>query len=136
LTRYIGVLEGADDNWGVWLPDIMGCVGAGATADEAVKNVTMALSDIAGMTLADGEKLPEARNQVEIMRDAWVADALATGDVLIAIPLIVETGRPARANISLDTGLLNAIDAAAKRAGLTRSAFLASAAREKILSSV
>ena len=33
MTRYIGVLEGGDDNWGVWLPDVMGCVGAGSTAD-------------------------------------------------------------------------------------------------------
>ena len=136
MTRYIGVLEGADDNWGVWLPDIMGCVGAGATADEAVRNVTMALSDIAGMTLADGEKLPEARNQVEIVRDAWVADALAKGDVLIAIPLIVDTGRPARANISLDAGLLRAIDEGAKQRGLTRSAFIASTMRERIASEV
>jgi metal-responsive CopG/Arc/MetJ family transcriptional regulator len=37
-----------------------------------------------------------------------------------------------KANISLDQGLLDAVDAAAKRSGLTRSGFLASAAREKI----
>jgi metal-responsive CopG/Arc/MetJ family transcriptional regulator len=37
-----------------------------------------------------------------------------------------------RANLSLDAGLLDAIDDAAKAHGLTRSAFLASAAREKI----
>jgi uncharacterized protein (DUF1778 family) len=40
--------------------------------------------------------------------------------------------RPAKANLSIDTGLLGAIDEAAKARGLTRSAFLASAAREKI----
>jgi metal-responsive CopG/Arc/MetJ family transcriptional regulator len=34
--------------------------------------------------------------------------------------------------LSLDAGLLDAIDEAAKAHGLTRSAFLASAAREKI----
>ncbi len=42
------------------------------------------------------------------------------------------SGRPVKANLSLDAGLLDAIDEAAKRRGLTRSAFLASAAREKI----
>jgi metal-responsive CopG/Arc/MetJ family transcriptional regulator len=37
-----------------------------------------------------------------------------------------------KANLSLDAGLLAAIDDAAASRGLTRSAFLASAAREKI----
>jgi metal-responsive CopG/Arc/MetJ family transcriptional regulator len=44
----------------------------------------------------------------------------------------VDSGRAVRANLSLDAGLLDAIDEAAKAHGLTRSAFLASAAREKI----
>jgi hypothetical protein len=39
---------------------------------------------------------------------------------------------PVKADLSLDAGLLSAIDEAAERRGLTRSAFLASAAREKI----
>jgi HicB_like antitoxin of bacterial toxin-antitoxin system len=43
-----------------------------------------------------------------------------------------DRGQPTRANISLDRGLLEAIDQAAATRGLTRSAFLASAAREKI----
>jgi hypothetical protein len=45
--------------------------------------------------------------------------------------LLIDVGRPAKANLSLDAGLLAAIDEAAAR-GLTRSAFLAGAAREKI----
>lgn len=35
-------------------------------------------------------------------------------------------------SVSLDAGLLEAIDAAAKARGLTRSSFIATAAREKI----
>jgi uncharacterized protein (DUF1778 family) len=37
-----------------------------------------------------------------------------------------------KANLSLDAGLLEAIDDAAKASGLTRSSFVATAAREKI----
>jgi metal-responsive CopG/Arc/MetJ family transcriptional regulator len=48
------------------------------------------------------------------------------------IPLLVDSGRTVRANVTFDAGLLEAIDAAASQRGLTRSAFLASAAREKI----
>ena len=44
----------------------------------------------------------------------------------------MNTGRAVRINLSLDAGTLAAIDEAANARGLTRSAFLASAAREKI----
>ena len=44
------------------------------------------------------------------------------------VPLILDRGRPVKANISLDAGLLEAIDDEAVRRGLTRSGFLASAA--------
>jgi hypothetical protein len=57
---------------------------------------------------------------------------LCNGGLLAAVPLVMETGRPVKANLSLDAGLLAAIDDAAAARGLTRSAFIASAAREKI----
>jgi metal-responsive CopG/Arc/MetJ family transcriptional regulator len=48
-------------------------------------------------------------------------------------PLLIDSGRTVRANVSFDAALLDAIDAAAKERGLTRSAFLSSAARGKIM---
>jgi HicB_like antitoxin of bacterial toxin-antitoxin system len=51
----------------------------------------------------------------------------------VMVPLLLDSGRTVRANISLDAALLEAIDAAAKERGLSRSAFLASAARDKIM---
>jgi len=45
---------------------------------------------------------------------------------------MIDDGRTVRANLTFDAGLLRAIDVAATQRGLTRSAFLASAAREKI----
>jgi hypothetical protein len=64
--------------------------------------------------------------------DPEVAAALAQGAALAIVPLVLDAGRAAKANVSLDAGLLAAIDEAAAARGLTRSAFLASAAREKI----
>jgi HicB-like antitoxin of HicAB toxin-antitoxin system len=58
--------------------------------------------------------------------------ALAEGAVLAVVPLLFESGKSVRANISLDAGTLQAIDAEAAAHGLTRSAFIASAALEKI----
>ena len=46
--------------------------------------------------------------------------------------LVLDAGRTVRANLTFDAGLLAAIDDEANRRGLTRSAFLASAAREKL----
>jgi metal-responsive CopG/Arc/MetJ family transcriptional regulator len=51
---------------------------------------------------------------------------------LAIVPLILDAGRAVKANLSLDAGLLEAIDDAAEAHGLTRSAFITSAAREKI----
>ena len=64
------------------------------------------------------------------MRFEW---QFALGAVLALVPLILDSGRPAKANLSIDSGLLDAIDEAAKRIGVTRSAYLAAAARNKIL---
>ena len=79
----------------------------------------------------DGDA-PKPRPIEELRRDPDVIETLAEGGAFIAVPLVVESGRPVKANISLDAGLLDAIDSAAKEAGLTRSSFLASAARDKI----
>jgi hypothetical protein len=64
--------------------------------------------------------------------DPEVAAALAEGAALAIVPLLIDLGRPTKANLSLDAGLLAAIDEAAAARGLTRSAFLAGAARKKI----
>jgi len=47
------------------------------------------------------------------------------------VPVIIDKGRPRRINISLDAGLLEAIDQETNRRGMTRSAFLSSAARRE-----
>ena len=52
--------------------------------------------------------------------------------MLTIVPLILEGGKPAKASISLDARTLAAIDEGAAAHGLTRSAFMASAALEKI----
>lgn len=100
--------------------------------DDALTHAAEAIRLWAEDALADGEKLPKPRSAEQIRKDKDVAKALAHGAALAVVPLIMDSGRPAKANLSLDSGLLNAIDEAAASRGLTRSSFLASAAREKI----
>ena len=71
--------------------------------------------------------------QPSSLSEVVASGQIGEGESAVMIPLLLDTGRTARANISLDTALLDAIDAAAKERGLSRSAFLASAAREKIM---
>jgi predicted RNase H-like HicB family nuclease len=116
------------------VPDLPGCTSGGTTIDEALRNAVEAVRLWAEDALADGETLPKPRDVETLRNDPEVAGEIREGAVLAYVPLILESGRPAKANLSLDSGLLSAIDEAAASRGLTRSAFLVSAARDKIAS--
>lgn len=128
MTHYLGILDGSEDAWGVRFPDCPGAYGAGATAEQAVASATVGLALWAAATVKDGEKLPAPRTLAAIAGSGEIA----AGETTVLIPLLLDSGRTVRANVTFDAGLLEAIDEAAAQRGLTRSAFLASAAREKI----
>jgi predicted RNase H-like HicB family nuclease len=133
MPYYFGILDGKDDVWGVRVPDLPGAYGAGTTADEAMVSAAEAMSIVTTHLREAGKDIPPARSVAELRGDPEITADLAPNDSFIALPLVIETGKPMRANISLDAGMLEAIDAAAKRRGVTRSAYLVSAAKQKIL---
>jgi predicted RNase H-like HicB family nuclease len=131
--NYVAVIEKEPDSaFGVWFPDVEGCFSAGDTLDEAVANAAAALRQHAEATESAGRSVPLARSIDEVLRDDDVAASVEGGAVLFAVPLLADAGRTVRLNISLDKALVDQIDTAASARGLTRSAFLAQAAREKI----
>ena len=130
--RYIALVDGKAGAYGVVVPDLPGCTSAGFTTDEALHNAVEAVRLWAEDAIDDGEELPPPRSVETLRADPEVVAALAKGAALAIVPLLLDSGRAVRANLSHDAGLLDAIDEAAKAHGLTRSAFLASAAREKI----
>jgi predicted RNase H-like HicB family nuclease len=130
--RYIALVDGKAGAYGVVVPDLPGCTSAGSTTDEALRNAVEAVRLWVEDAIDDGEVLPAPRSVEALRADPEIAAALTEGAALAIVPLLRDAGRPVRANLSLDAGLLDAIDEAAKAHGLTRSAFLASAAREKI----
>ncbi|PBC06454.1 type II toxin-antitoxin system HicB family antitoxin [Mesorhizobium sp. WSM3859] len=136
MSRYIALVDAADGIVGVSFPDAPGCVAQSENRDEAFKDATAALAEWVAEELAEGRDAPRPRSMDELMADGEVRSALTDGAVLISVPLIRDYGRPARANISLDAGLLADIDEAAHRLGVTRSAFLAAAARERLKETV
>lgn len=132
MARYVAVVDGKPGAFGVVIPDLPGCTSGGRTVDAALRNAVEAITLWVEEASADGEKIPKARSVEALREDPEVAATLEHGGILAYVPLLLDSGRPIKANLSLDSGLLDAIDEAAKRRGLTRSAFLASAAREKI----
>ncbi|RVH13727.1 HicB family protein [Sinorhizobium meliloti] len=127
MARFFALLDGHDGAYGVAFPDAPGATAMGKTVDEALRNAAAAIAD----WIDDGE-VPEPRSIDELRQDPEVAEQLADGAAFVVVPAIVEDSRPVKANISMEAGLLAAIDEAASSAGLTRSAFLVTAAREKI----
>jgi predicted RNase H-like HicB family nuclease len=130
--RYIALVDGKAGAYGVVVPDLPGCTSAGSTTDEALRKAVEAVRLWVEDAIDDGEVVPPPRSVEALRADPEIAAALSEGAALAIVPLLLDAGRSVRANLSLDAGLLDAIDEAAKAHGLTRSAFLASAAREKI----
>jgi predicted RNase H-like HicB family nuclease len=131
--HYVAVIEKETDSaFGVWFPDVEGCFSAGDTLEEATANAGTALRQHAEAIESAGRRLPIARTVDDALRDEDVRAAIEGGAVLFAVPLLADAGRTVRINISLDKALVDQIDSAATARGLTRSAFIAQAAREKI----
>ena len=129
MTDYVGIIDESDGTWGVRIPDLPGCYGAGASAEAAIRDAASAAREwIDHQTGA--KALPAARTTADILASAEMD--IASGEAAVIIPVLIDAGRTVRANLTFDARLLRDIDAAADLRGLTRSAFLASAAREKI----
>lgn len=128
MRYYIGVVhQEGDSAFGVHFPDVPGCFSAADDMNDLLANASEALS-----LHLEGEALPEARPLDVVRADEDVARDLAEGAFLLAVPLLQLSGRTTKANITMDAGLLAAVDQYAKSHGLTRSAFLADLARREI----
>jgi predicted RNase H-like HicB family nuclease len=124
MARYIALVDGKAGAYGVAFPDLPGCTAMGKTLEEALANAAESLRDWVELTEKNGDAVPPPRPLEALRSDAQVAQALRAGATLAALPLIRETGKPVKANLSIDSGILSAIDEAAARRKLTRSAFI------------
>ena len=122
---YAIVDKDEDSAFGVRFPDLPGCFSAADVIEDVLPNACEALE----LWFEDARAVaPQRLDQIR----ADAADDIAAGAFIVAVPYIKRTGRQVRANISLDKGMLDAIDRAAAERSLTRSAFLADAARNEI----
>jgi predicted RNase H-like HicB family nuclease len=130
--RYVAFIhKDPDSAYGVIFPDVPGCFSAGDTWDEAYHNAVEALAGHIRWLEADGDPVPPPRALDDIMADPELAED-REGAVIAAIPLVRDLGSTTRINVSLDLGLLHALDSEARQRGQTRSAFIASAVRKEL----
>jgi predicted RNase H-like HicB family nuclease len=128
MQHYIALIhKDADSDYGVSFPDFPGAITAGKTLDEARAMAAEALAlHVEGM-VADREAVPEPSSLEAVMSDPDNRDGVA---ILVGVGGL--NAKAVRINITIQEDVLREIDAFAKAKGLTRSAFLASAARAAI----
>lgn len=133
MTHYVAIIDSSDDGaFGAYFPDLPGCVAMGDTLDETYVNASAALRDWIEAFEADGATAPRARAPSELANDADVREDLAGGSSL-ALVAHVRHGHPVKANLSIDSGVLAAIDVTAKRLGMNRSTFIEQMARDRLV---
>ena len=122
---YALVHKDTDSSFGVTFPDLPGCFSAADRIEDVLPNAAEALE----LWFEDQvETRPSRLDEVQ----GAVAEELAGGAFIVAVPRIVNDHKVVRANVSLERGILDAIDKAASERSLTRSAFIAQAARNEI----
>ena len=122
---YAIVHKDEDSAFGVTFPDLPGCFSAADTMEEVIPNAVEALQ----LWFEDQPVVAPA--PLDAVRDQARQD-LADGAFIVAVPYIRATGRMMRVNISMDAGMIDAIDKAAAERSMTRSGFLMQASRNEI----
>jgi predicted RNase H-like HicB family nuclease len=126
--NYIGLIhKEASSDYGVSFPDFPGVVTAGKDLDDARVMAEEALTLHIDGLLEDGEAVPEASSLEEVMSDPENKDGVA---ILVAVK--TDAAKCVRVNVTLPEDVLAQIDKFAKERGLSRSGFLAQAAKKAI----
>jgi predicted RNase H-like HicB family nuclease len=124
--NYIGLIhKEAKSDYGVSFPDFPGVITAGKDLDDARAMAEEALALHIDGLLEDGEAIPEASNLEEVMSDPENKDGVA---ILVAVK--TDVVKCVRVNVTLPEDVLAQIDKFAKERGLSRSGFLAQAAKK------
>jgi predicted RNase H-like HicB family nuclease len=136
MDKYIAVLrKTSSSDFGVEFLDLPGCFSAGSTLEEAKAMAAEALRLHLDGLHEDGAEVPEASDLDAIERKLRGK----RGDdfyALVEVEAEPAESRVVRVNITIEERLLREIDSAALERGMTRSGFLADAARRSIRRSV
>jgi predicted RNase H-like HicB family nuclease len=112
----------ADQAFGVVVPDLPGCFSAGDTLDEAMSGVEEAAAAWIDATLDAGGALPPP-SDLDALRNRPEFAGWSFGVVTLDPAILDDTTE--RVNITLPRRVLERLDAQARRAGESRSGYIA-----------
>ena len=128
MKVFYGIVHKDNDSaFGVTFPDLPGCFSAADRDEDIIANAAQALD-----LWFEDQKDVEPSDVNEIV-SSCASDLATMKAFVVAVPYIKSTRKSVRANISLDSGVLDALDIAAKQRNLTRSAFIAEAVQKEIV---
>lgn len=121
--RYPVAIEAGDQRhaFGVVVPDLPGCFSAGDTLDEALENTAEAILLWLEDRAEAGASAPEPRTLDQLVR---LREFRGWTWALVDVDVAKISGPAERVNITIPRRALDRIDAAARTAGESRSAYL------------
>ncbi len=124
METYIALLRKEENSsYGVDFPDFPGCITGGESMDAAYKRAPEVLRfHIKGM-LEDGEEIPKPTSLDDILADP-------DNEGSVPFPVKVPGPKTKRIDITISEDILEDIDAYARKHHMSRSAFLAHAAKQ------
>ncbi|WP_040618896.1 type II toxin-antitoxin system HicB family antitoxin [Rhodovulum sp. PH10] len=130
-THAIAIVHEEAGVYGIAFPDFPGCIAAGDDLDDVLRRGAAALAAYIDSLLEDGEPVPTPRSLDRLKADPVFRDD-AEGGMIVALPVDLSGNKIVPLDVALDEKLIAAVDRAAERAGLSRSDFLAAAAKAKL----
>ena len=128
MRHYFALVHKDEDSaYGVQFPDFPGVYSAAVDQDDIISSAVEALR-----LHAEDQELTEPLTLEAVLEQNGMREELALGAYLVSVPLIDNDTATVRVNVSFERGVLRAIDDTAEKRGLTRAAFLASAAKQAI----
>ncbi|MCJ2042128.1 type II toxin-antitoxin system HicB family antitoxin [Methylobacterium sp. J-059] len=131
MARVVMLIHGEAGNYGASFPDFPGATTGADDLDTLYVKAAEMLAFHVGGLVEDGEPIPGIRSLDALRRDRVFREDSA--DAIVALIDVDLPGRAVRVNISVEENLLKRIDRAAASAGETRSGFLASAAKARLV---
>lgn len=123
IKYYPAIIYRSGEGYGVVFPDLDGCISYGATEHLAALNANEAIHAHLALMVKQKILIPPPSHLADIADDP---DGEAVARILVRAEI---PARWVRVNISMEETLLGRIDRVAKELGMSRSGFLAEAAR-------
>lgn len=127
IRYYPAIIERGTSGYGVIFPDLPGCTSAGDNFEDAVRSAQEAVALHIHGIIEDGEDLPDPKIFDRIDRDPEINEVAR---ILVQVELPRDRDKDTVCfNTTMNEALVKNIDTAARNMGVSRSGFLADAAR-------